>query len=95
MDINVLISNPDFFEMLIGFPEVRGIYVEQERVSTDRLSKMILTAHKKGKRLFLSLPYIWNEASEKALFHEIPAIIGLSPDGYLVRNLDEDPLPET
>ncbi len=89
MDINVLISNPDFFSELTGMDRISGIYLEQERLTADRLRKMVKTAREHGKKLYLALPYIWNEESARALKKEIAPIAGAQPDGFLVRNLDE------
>ena len=89
MDINVLISNPDYFNDLLEFPRIDGIYVEQERLRPDKIKSMVAAAHAKGKSLYIALPYVWNEEAERTLNREIAAIIGALPDGYLVRNLDE------
>ncbi len=89
MDINVLISNPDYFSELLPMEQVAGIYVEQERTAPDRLRRMVRSAHQNAKKLYLALPYIWNEESAIALKKEITSIVGAQADGYLVRNLDE------
>ena len=89
MDINVLISNPDYFSNLLDYKEITGIYVEQERLSPDRISRLVSLAHSKGKKLYVALPHVWNMEVEKTLNREISAIMGAFPDGYLVRNLDE------
>ena len=89
MDINVLISNPDFVSEIFSFPQVSGIYVEMERLRPSKIKELIKSAHKAGKKLYVALPYVWNEEVEKTLNREITAVISASPDGYLIRNLDE------
>ena len=89
MAINVLISNPDYITELLSYKQIEGIYVEFERIAPGSLSKIVQLAHGKGKKIYMALPYLWNEAGERALVRELPSLISAYPDGYLIRNLDE------
>lgn len=89
MDINVLISNPEYFSDLLEMPEITGIYVEQERVGAQKYKSMVKAAHEAGKNIYLALPYVWNGGVEFALNRRISSLASADGDGYLIRNLDE------
>lgn len=89
MDINVHISNPDYFFDLLNYGQISGIYIEQERTTPERLRRFVKAAHEAGKMLYVALPFVWNTSAGKTLDRQISAIIGAFPDGYLIRNIDE------
>lgn len=89
MDINVLISDISVLDDVLSFPGITGIYVEMERVTRDRIKPIVHGAHAAGKNIYFAMPYIFDSSMPETLMRKLDALMSFSPDGYLIRNLDE------
>lgn len=85
-ELRVLVEERQQFKEALKQPEVNRIYLDIFKAEPEQ---DIQAAHKYGKELYLSLPYILRKNTMDQLEKIFPEIQKRNPDGYLVRNLEE------
>ena len=84
-ELRVLVEEPEQFLSALKQAEVRRIYMDVFKVTPQEIA----AARKCGKELYLALPYILRKNVAEQLEQTWIELSQQSPDGYLVRNLEE------
>ena len=85
----VYVEQPGQLNAALRCPEVTGIILDSEAVPAAEWRTFLDNCHKAQKQGFLAFPYIFRIQSRVEWKERAAELKKLSPDGFLVRNVDE------
>lgn len=90
--LTVLAETKEQMDAAVEFPEVRRIYADSamggELLDEPGALELCQSARRAGKEVFLAMPHIFREETERLFLKRYPAVLEEAFDGVLVRNLE-------
>ena len=90
--VRVSVETEEQFKTACELPGIDGIYVDAGLFAVSSFGELVKAAHKGkggiGKKIWLRLPHIWREKSEKWSLENGAFIREAGFDGYLCRNVE-------
>ena len=89
--LSVLVNSPAQLEAALGVREAARLYLPADYLPPQALAEAVRKVHEAGKEAYYALPFVFREKTRSE--YEKPETLALlreaSPDGVLLRSLDE------
>lgn len=83
------VESPEQFEIVNSFEYVNDIYISSDFFSIDEMVNCINSAHNNGKKLYITMPFIFRKKARDYFDSIIEALCDADVDGFVVKNIDE------